>query len=182
MSGVVAAVACSLGLWSYSGPAAPAVPIVAAECSCRCDHTCAVSGEAGADRAVLDLLKNQLDRCGPDQLKAQPCVCPPQAPCPPILQRGALELLGVGFCFGLLVGASVAWPLRARVCSPSVAPQVPTSYVQQTEREEEREERFEAYPLALPPYLPDIRERRLRGKQAQPTVPATVTYIPKSRR
>ena len=115
-SGVFAAVACSLGLWSYSGPAAPpAVPIVAAECSCHCDHTCAVSGEAGADRAVLDLLKSQLDRCGPDQLKAQPCVCPPQAPCPPILQRGALELLGVGFCFGLLVGASVAWPLRARV-------------------------------------------------------------------
>ena len=179
-AGLLSALACSCGLWSYSGSPAPiAVPVITPDCNCHCERPCAVYRDEVPDRAVLDLLRGQLDRCGPDQLKGQACNCPPPHPCPRVFQRGALELVVGGFCVGPLVGAPLAWPTRPRLpTQSSESPHVEEEVYRP--RWFEREERPEPPPLALT--APATPERRLHGKQAGRPKVEDQTYVPPSRR
>ena len=86
-------VAYGLGWWSTSSSGG------ACACQCSCDF----SG-LGADKELIAVLKAQLDRCGPDQLKipsapaAAACVCP-AAPLPGLL-------LALVFAAGCILGGS----------------------------------------------------------------------------
>ncbi len=87
--------AYGLGWWSTSSPGG------ACACQCSCDF----SG-LSADKELIAVLKAQLDRCGPDQLKipsapaAAACVCP-AAPLPSLL-------LALVFVAGCILGGCAA--------------------------------------------------------------------------
>ena len=85
--------------WSVSAAAA-AIWLVPSRCVCHC------SGNQ-ADDSLLQILKSQLDRCGPEALHGFP-----QPTCPePVgpLGDGRGAILAVVFIFGILIGCFVGW-------------------------------------------------------------------------
>ena len=74
------------------------------ECALTCPPEPAVVGQ------VIEVLKAQLDRCGPDHLRCPVCIgCPvpaPLVPCPSTALHSAL-CASVGSLFGLLAGLAL---------------------------------------------------------------------------
>ena len=92
--------------------------------SCFCDCT-----PARPDEGVLELLSQQLQRCGPERLTACPAAppCPPAAPCPGLVGPLAAAFLGGALAGGLLVALLlVSRPRRLEApAQPAVQPEVP---------------------------------------------------------
>ena len=83
------------------------------ECVCRVD----LAGAPEPSGAILDLLRAQLERCGPGQLQ-----CPPCPSCPSVDCRSGGLLEGLGWFFtGLLLGLLVASLPRGQAAATSVA-------------------------------------------------------------
>ena len=80
-----------------------------AACACHC--ACDFSGQSTTDRELIGVLKGQLDRCGPDQLKVPPLPAP--VPCICEAPSAAVSLHILVFTAGVCVGCFLAlWVSR----------------------------------------------------------------------
>lgn len=78
-------------LASLVGASLGSVCLGRAPCECRCS--------AEHDAALVSLLRDQLARCGPEQLRSTPCSC---SPCPDDWDGWHVALFALGFVVGLL--------------------------------------------------------------------------------
>lgn len=65
------------------------------ECNCSFEH----------DAGLVSLLRDQLARCGPEQLRSTPCVC---SPCDEVWDGWHLLSFGVGFVSAVLLTGCLA--------------------------------------------------------------------------
>ena len=88
---------------------------------CTCEVSIGSLPEPSA--GVLELLREQLQRCGPEQLRTSSIICPVAAPCPAIGFDYSALVGGIVIGFALAVGLAffgALWFQQSRAATPSL--------------------------------------------------------------